>query len=74
MVWVSGAWLNMRALGYGDVTGIELPAEQDGLVPDPSWKRVLKRKTGQPVTPILQQWVRVLSCPRRCKCLFQLPP
>jgi penicillin-binding protein 2 len=29
-----------KALGYGQVTGIELPAEQDGLVPDPTWKRV----------------------------------
>ncbi|MEN4041596.1 MAG: penicillin-binding protein 2 [Anaerolineaceae bacterium] len=29
-----------RALGYGAVTGIELPAEADGLVPDPTWKRV----------------------------------
>jgi penicillin-binding protein 2 len=29
-----------RALGYGLPTGIELPAEQDGLVPDPTWKRI----------------------------------
>jgi len=29
-----------RALGYGAVTGIELPGEADGLVPDPAWKRV----------------------------------
>lgn len=29
-----------RALGYGNVTGIELPYEQDGLVPDPTWKRI----------------------------------
>jgi penicillin-binding protein 2 len=29
-----------EALGYGQVTGIELPGEQDGLVPDPDWKRV----------------------------------
>jgi penicillin-binding protein 2 len=29
-----------RALGYGQPTGIELPAEQDGLVPDPTWKRI----------------------------------
>lgn len=29
-----------RALGYGQVLGIELPGEQDGLIPDPTWKRI----------------------------------
>jgi len=29
-----------RALSYGSATGIELPGEVDGLVPDPTWKRV----------------------------------
>ena len=29
-----------HALGYGEPTGIELPGEEDGLVPDPDWKRV----------------------------------
>lgn len=29
-----------RALGYGEVTGIELPGEENGLVPDPDWKRI----------------------------------
>lgn len=29
-----------RALGYGEVTGIELPGEADGLIPDPTWKRL----------------------------------
>jgi len=28
-----------QALGYGATTGIELPGEQDGLVPNPTWKR-----------------------------------
>lgn len=28
-----------RALGYGEITGIELPGEGDGNVPTPSWKR-----------------------------------
>ncbi len=28
-----------RALGYGQSTGIELPGEATGLVPDPNWKR-----------------------------------
>jgi len=29
-----------RALGYGDAPGIGLPDEQDGLIPDPAWKRL----------------------------------
>ena len=29
-----------RALGYDDPSGIELPGEQDGLIPDPDWKRI----------------------------------
>ncbi len=29
-----------RAIGYGEVSGIELPAEEDGLIPDPQWKRI----------------------------------
>lgn len=29
-----------RALGYGSLTGIELPGEAEGLIPDPTWKRL----------------------------------
>src|SRR6266498_482620 len=29
-----------RALGYGARSGIELPGEADGLIPDPKWKRI----------------------------------
>lgn len=29
-----------RALGYDNTSGIELPGEQDGLIPDPQWKRI----------------------------------
>lgn len=29
-----------RALGYGARSGIELPGEEDGLVPSPQWKRI----------------------------------
>jgi penicillin-binding protein 2 len=29
-----------RALGYDAPSGIELPGEQDGLIPDPQWKRI----------------------------------
>ncbi|NPV85060.1 MAG: penicillin-binding protein 2 [Anaerolineae bacterium] len=38
-----GVWLMKeyaRALGYGELTGIELPGEAKGLVPDPTWKRL----------------------------------
>lgn len=28
------------ALGYGDAAGIYLPDEEDGLLPDPTWKRI----------------------------------
>ncbi|MEI8132556.1 MAG: penicillin-binding protein 2 [Leptolinea sp.] len=29
-----------RALGYGAISGIELPGEASGLIPDPTWKRI----------------------------------
>jgi penicillin-binding protein 2 len=29
-----------HALGYGEPSGIELPGEADGLIPDPQWKRI----------------------------------
>jgi len=38
-----GPWLMSeysQALGYGSLTGIELPGESDGLVPNPTWKRI----------------------------------
>ena len=34
-----------RALGYGQVSGIELPGESSGLVPDPDWKRIYLGET-----------------------------
>lgn len=37
-IWRIGEYA--RALGYGKITGIELPGEEDGLVPDPTWKRI----------------------------------
>jgi penicillin-binding protein 2 len=38
-----GAWRlaeYSKALGYGQTSGIELPGEASGLVPDPTWKRI----------------------------------
>lgn len=29
-----------RAIGYGARSGIQLPGEEDGLIPDPKWKRI----------------------------------
>jgi len=29
-----------KALGFGAITGIELPGEADGLIPTPTWKRI----------------------------------
>lgn len=29
-----------RALGYGDYPGVELPLVENGLIPDPTWKRI----------------------------------
>jgi len=29
-----------RALGYGEKSGIELPGEENGLIPSPKWKRI----------------------------------
>ena len=29
-----------KALGYGERSGIQLPGEEDGLIPDPQWKRI----------------------------------
>ncbi len=37
-IWRLGEYA--RALGYGEATGIELPGEASGLIPDPNWKRL----------------------------------
>ena len=37
-IWRIGEY--SRALGYGQTTGIELPGEASGLIPDPNWKRL----------------------------------
>ncbi len=40
-----GVWRSKEyaeALGYGRLTGIELPGEVEGLIPDPTWKRIYR--------------------------------
>lgn len=37
-IWRIGEYA--KAIGYGEPTGIELEGEADGLVPDPTWKRI----------------------------------
>ena len=37
-IWRIGEY--SKALGYGEITGIELPGEMKGLIPDPTWKRI----------------------------------
>lgn len=37
-IWRMGEYA--RALGYNALTGIELPGEADGLIPNPTWKRL----------------------------------
>ncbi|HWR65143.1 MAG TPA: penicillin-binding protein 2 [Bellilinea sp.] len=37
-IWRLGEYA--KALGYGITYGIELPGEQNGLIPDPTWKRI----------------------------------
>jgi penicillin-binding protein 2 len=42
-IWRLGEY--SRALGYGESTGIELPGEADGLIPNPDWKRIYQGQT-----------------------------
>ncbi|MEA4908436.1 MAG: penicillin-binding transpeptidase domain-containing protein, partial [Anaerolineaceae bacterium] len=37
-IWRLGEYA--RAIGYGSPLGIELPGEEGGLIPDPTWKRI----------------------------------
>ncbi len=37
-IWRLGEYA--KAIGYNEPTGIELPGESSGLIPDPNWKRI----------------------------------
>jgi penicillin-binding protein 2 len=37
-----------KMLGFGTKTGIDLPGEKSGLVPDPQWKRKTKKESWHP--------------------------
>jgi len=54
-----------KALGYGTLTGIELPGEADGLIPNPTWKRLTLGEnwaTGDTYSAVIGQGY-VLSTP-----------
>jgi penicillin-binding protein 2 len=70
-IWRLGEYA--RALGYARRTGIELPGEAAGLMPDPNWKRRNLGKTGLLATPTLPRWARDLSCPPCCRCWSHSP-
>jgi penicillin-binding protein 2 len=42
-IWRLGQYA--KAIGYGKPTGIELPGEVSGLIPDPTWKRINQGET-----------------------------
>jgi len=46
--------------GLGSKTGIDLPSESSGLVPDPTWKKKFKGRIGISVTPITKLSARVI--------------
>lgn len=54
-----------RALGLGSPTGIDLPFEVSGLVPDPEWKRRLRREpwyAGETVSVAVGQGSVLVTC------------
>jgi penicillin-binding protein 2 len=42
---------DLRQFGFGEPTGIDLPAEASGLVPDPTWAAQAKMENGTPLFP-----------------------
>jgi penicillin-binding protein 2 len=56
------------ALGYGSALGIDLPGEQDGLIPDEDWKRINLGESCRPATRTTPSPVRASSWRPRCRC------
>ena len=61
----------MRLFGYGAASGIDLPGESDGLVPDPRGNSAISMNSGRRATPTTWQSVRALCFRRRCKSWTQ---
>ncbi len=49
-----------KALGYGQVTGIELPGEAEGIVPTSAWKRINMSENWSIGDTYIQLWDRVM--------------
>ena len=62
-----------RQYGLGEKTGIDLPAEVDGLIPTPAWRNRLYRPRTSPTGPGARattstwRWARATSRPTRCR-------
>ena len=35
----------MEKFGFGSKTGLDLPSEEEGLIPDPEWKKKIKNES-----------------------------
>ena len=63
-----------KALGFGRLTGVELPGEIEGLVPDPTWKRIYRAEnwsTGDTYSATIGQGY-VLATPMQVLTSFSI--
>ena len=60
-----------EAIGYGPAPGVGLPDEQDGLLPDPTWKRITHGKVGPPAIHISPALVRATCLLPLSRCCFR---